>query len=129
MQAVSDQTAKADDVLHPQLGRVIQDQTGERFPAQVRLGADEHEKVARTPRGFGDVELVLRPGNSTLIVVNHPNLRTRIGEDEELFGLDLGARLGAPLSNQIAQGAGGDLGGVVPAREGGEKDWIAKLRS
>jgi hypothetical protein len=106
---------------------IIEYQIGEGSPLQLRLGPDQKQDVPLAARWTGVVKVVLRPRYSALRVVDDPNLRTRLGEDEEIFGIDLRARLGVPLPHQKAQCTGRDFGGVVPAGKRRQYDRIAKI--
>jgi hypothetical protein len=108
---------------------VIEDELGKCLPLQLGLGAHEKENVPVGSRRSGVEKLILRPDNSPLNVVDDSNLRTRLGKDKELFGLNLGARLRVPLPHEGSQGARGNFGGVVPAGKRGQEHRIPKLRA
>jgi len=127
VQHVGEEPTQAHDHLHAEFGRVVEGRPDEGLPAEIRLCPDEDQEVVGTAGRLRNVELVLGPGDAALKVVHHADLGTGVGEDKELFGFDLGAGLGAPLADQVAERARRDLRRVIPAREGGEEDRVAEL--
>ena len=108
-------------------GNIVENQVGKRSPLELRFGPNQEQNVTISPRRARVVEVVLRPRYSTLRIVDDPNLWPRLGEDEEVFRVDLSARFGVPLPHQVTQRSSRDLGGIVPAGESHQHDRIAKV--
>ena len=98
-------------------------------PVQVRLAALEDDEVALAVRVVPGEELVGRPFERALTGRQDQGVRAGLGEDVELFRVDLGEPPRAELPGEEAGRAGGDLGGIRPAGERGDQDRVAKLGS
>ena len=93
----------------------------ERAPLQLGLDAGEqHHAVA--VRGGGGLEDVGGPLDAAAAVEVDADLGPGGGEVEEDLGVDVGEGPGAPLLDQVVDGGGGGVAGVVPAPERGDED-------
>ena len=97
-------------------------------PVQVRLAALEDHEVALAVRVVPGEELVGRPFEGALARRQDQRVRAGLGEDVELFRVDLGEPPRSQLPREEARRARGDLGSVRPAGERGDQDRAAEAR-
>ena len=91
-------------------------------PAQLRLGADDHEHVLVAAGDRAGVDLGGRPDDLAQTVVVESHLGSGGGEVVELLGVDVGHLVEVPAVDEVAGRGAGGVARVVPALEGGDDD-------
>ena len=112
----------------PRSLRETEHELRERLPAEVRLGAEQDDRVAA---GAGDLrveEPVLRPVELARHPVLERDVRTRRLEVVERLGVDLREPLAGPVLREIARRERRALPAVVPAAERRDENRPAQLR-
>src|SRR5205814_2749670 len=110
--------SERDDELDAELLREVDDQPRKRAPAQVRLDAEQENRVPREPLRTRVVESVLGPVDAPCEPFDERHLRARGLEVEEILGVDVGEPARLPFLRQVATCERGALRAVVPAPEG-----------
>ena len=109
MRVVGVEGVEADDELHLKAIDDLQHRLRVGLPAQVGLDAFEDDEVAL--RRLVVVKGVLRPVDAAHLALVADG-GAKLGEIEELLGVDLGQADGAPALGEVLGGGGGGAAGV-----------------
>jgi hypothetical protein len=90
MRDVGEERAERDDELDTEVGRELRNEGRERPPADVRLDAEQQQRVAVGARNLGVVEGVVRPVDLPSDAFDERDVRPRGLEVEERLWVDVG---------------------------------------